>query len=210
MREHIIAEDYRCRVPVPVTHAIDNELQCDRIRHTLLLLSHTMKHTKDHNLKEHNLKEHHVCESADDAANDTETTEFKRNTRLLQALWREKQGLPIGSQPMRPGEGKPTRPLGSRIELETARESGANFLTDGVREAASNRIANPQPHQTLDEDRLYCDLLSSMPLCFNLFGELASDIALADKAVHSWWPGTPGTVTAVEFEWSPGRARPGE
>ena len=215
MREHIIAEDYRCGVPVPVTQAIDNELQCDRIRHTLLLLNHTMKHTKDHNLKEHNLKEHNlkahnVCESADVVANDTETTEFKRNTRLLQALWREKQALPIGSQPMRPREGKPTRPLGSRIELEAARASGANFLTDCVRDAVSNRIANPQPHQTLDEDRLYCDLLSSMPLCFNLFGELAADLSLADMAVHAWWPDTPGTVASVEFEWSPGRGLKGE
>lgn len=164
-----------------------------------------MKNTKDHNLKEH-----HVCESADDVTNDTETTEFKRNARLLQALWREKQGLPIGSQPMRPRDGKPVRPLGSRIELESARRSGANFLTDHIRHAVSNRIANPQPHQTLDEDRLYCDLLSSMPLCFNLFGELTADLSLADKAVHTWWPDTPGRVVSVEFEWSPGRRRQGE
>lgn len=49
-----------------------------------------------------------------------------------------------------------------------------------------------------------------MPLCFNLFGELAADLALADKAVHTWRPDTPGTVAAVEFEWSPGRSLTGE
>jgi hypothetical protein len=128
------------------------------------------------------------------------TTDFKRTARLLQSLWREKQGLPIGSQPMVSRDGKPVRPLGSRIDLKTARETGANFLSEGVRSAVTKRLDNPQPHQTIDADRLYCDLLSSMPMCFNLFGELAGDIPLADKAVHSWWPDIPGTVIDVIFE----------
>jgi hypothetical protein len=156
------------------------------------------------------LKEHHAYENVDRVSNDPETTDFKRTARLLQSLWREKHGFPIGTQPMQSRDGKPTRPLGSRIDLVTARETGANFLTDRVRGAVKERLANPQPHQMLDEDRLYCDLLSSMPLCFNLFGELAADLALADKAVHTWWPDTPGTVTAVGFEWSPGRSLKGE
>lgn len=156
------------------------------------------------------LKAHHVYETVDRVSNDPEATDFKRTARLLQSLWREKHGLPIGTQPMRSRGGKPTRPLGSRIELETARETGANFLTDGVRRVVKERLANPQSHQTLDEDRLYCDLLSSMPMCFNLFGELAADLARADKAVHTWWPDTPGKVSAVEFEWSPGRGLKGE
>ena len=61
-----------------------------------------------------------------------------------------------------------------------------------------------------DEDRLICDLLSSMPMCFNLFGELACDLELADRAVHKWWPDVPGRVRDVRFEWSPGRGLPGE
>jgi hypothetical protein len=61
----------------------------------------------------------------------------------------------------------------------------------------------------LDEDRLYCDLLSSMPMCFNLFGVLQADSTTADRAVHAWWPEVPGRVTAVFFEWSPGRRLPG-
>jgi hypothetical protein len=75
---------------------------------------------------------------------------------------------------------------------------------------ARRRLANPQPHQTLDDDRLYCDLLSSMPMCFNLFGALQSDLALADDAVHSWWPAVPGRVRNVLLEWSPGRLLPGQ
>ena len=156
------------------------------------------------------LRNHHCWENVDRVSGDPETTKFKRTARLLQALWRESKGLPIGSQPMKPTKDRPGRPLGSRIDLQAARESGANFLTDNVRYAAEHRLAHPQPHQTLDVDRLYCDLLSSMPMCFNLFGELWADLALADKAVHTWWPDTPGTVSAVEFEWSPGRSRKGE
>lgn len=156
------------------------------------------------------LKNHHCWENVDRVSGDPETTKFKRTARLLQSFWRESEGLPIGSQPMKPTKDRPGRPLGSRIDLPVARESGANFLTDNVRYAAEHRLAHPQPHQTLDVDRLYCDLLSSMPMCFNLFGELWADLALADKAVHTWWPDTPGRVSAVEFEWSPGRSRKGE
>ena len=156
------------------------------------------------------LQKHHCLEKVDRVSGDPETTDFKRTARLLQSLWREDEGLPIGSQPMRSRDGKPTRPLGSRIDLESARKTGVNFLSEGVRSAVRKRLDNPQPHQTLDEDRLFCDLLSSMPMCFNLFGELASDMTLADKAVHVWWPEAPGTVTSVEFEWSPGRSLKGE
>lgn len=57
----------------------------------------------------------------------------------------------------------------------------------------------------LDVNRLHCDLLSSMPMCFNLFGHFHSDLDLADRAAHSWWPDIPGKLSAVRFEWSPGR-----
>lgn len=62
----------------------------------------------------------------------------------------------------------------------------------------------------LNKDRLYSDLLSSMPMCFNLFGSFHSDLKAADYAVHRWWPDVPGRVCAVRFEWSPGRRLPGE
>jgi hypothetical protein len=111
---------------------------------------------------------------------------------------------------MRPKAGQSSRCLGSRIALDKARESGANFLDDSARSAVRHRIAHPEPHQMLDEDRLFCDLLSSMPMCFNLFGSLHDDLEAADHAVHRWWPDAPGKVSAVRFEWSPGRRLPGE
>jgi hypothetical protein len=156
------------------------------------------------------LKEHYCWENVDRVTRDHETTDFKRSARLLQSLWREARNLPIGSEPPRPKENRAQRPLGSRIDLRHAQETGANFLSSNVGRAVEHRLAHAQIHQTLDTVRLYCDLLSSMPMCFNLFGELAADLARADKAVHTWWPDAPGAVTAVEFEWSPGRSLKGE
>jgi hypothetical protein len=159
---------------------------------------------------DHELIAHHCLEAVDKVPGDPETTAFKRRARLHQSLWREARGLEIGSQPMCPQPGQPARPLGSRIALHVARQSEANFLYEEARRAARDRLASLQPHQTLDEDRLYCDLLSSMPMCFNLLGVLQADMAMADRAVHAWWPDVPGKVCAVRFEWSPGRRLPGQ
>ena len=151
------------------------------------------------------LRAHDCLEAVDKVPGDPDTTAFKRRARLHQALWRESRGLEIGSQPMRPEPSKASKPLGSRIDLKVARETGANFLSETVHKAVRHRLENPQAHQMLDEDRLYCDLLSSMPMCFNLFAVLRADPVAADRAVHTWWPDVPGRVSAVLFEWSPGR-----
>jgi len=148
-------------------------------------------------------------EPVDHVKDDPETTAFKRRSRLHQSQWRERQGYAPGTHPARPKEGETGRLIGSRIAIDMARESGANFISDAARKAADHRVANPEPHQTLDEDRLYGDLLSSMPMCFNLFGPLHADLGLADKAVKAWWPDAPGKVSAVRFEWSPGRSLAG-
>jgi hypothetical protein len=88
----------------------------------------------------------------------------------------------------------------------------SNFLTDAAVQAVHWRLDHPEPYQTINVDRLYGNLLSSMPLCFNLFGLLFSeaDLEPATAAVHLWWPDAPGLVNAVRFEWSPGRRQPGK
>jgi len=95
------------------------------------------------------------------------------------------------------------------LEIDFAFKTGANFLTDGARDAVQHRIAHPEPKQTLDVDRLYADLLSSMPMCFNLFGPLWENRGLAAEAIRTWWPGAPGRLSEIRFEWSPGRQIPG-
>lgn len=152
---------------------------------------------------------HHVLESVDRVSGDRETTAFKQRARLHQALWRKARGLPEGTEPTRPRPGARSRPIGSRLEINFAFQTGANFLTDGARAAAQHRIAHPEPKQTLNPDRLYADLLSSMPMCFNLFGPLWEDSAFAGEAIRRWWPDAPARLSAIRFEWSPGRQIPG-
>jgi len=49
------------------------------------------------------------------------------------------------------------------------------------------------------------DLLSSQPLCFNLFGPLAEDLELTTAALRLMWPHLITRVTDIRFEWSRGR-----
>jgi hypothetical protein len=151
--------------------------------------------------------EHAHCWEADDQVpRRPAMTEFRQRLRFHQAQWREAQGHPIGSQPIKPrGDGKPVRPVGSRLPLDYARETGANFLTAGAHEAAKARTSVSEPHQSFDHQRLWADLLWSPTMAFNLFGELAADLELGDRAVHTWWPDAPGTVSDVRFTHSPGR-----
>jgi hypothetical protein len=135
-------------------------------------------------------------------------TAYRRRLRLHQARWREANGHPIGSQPIVPREGKASRPVGSRLPLDYARETGANFVLAGALAAATARTSRIEPHQTIDHQRLWADLLWSPTMAFNLFGDLASDLDLADRAVHAWWPDAPGTVSEVRFAHSPGRLDP--
>jgi hypothetical protein len=136
-------------------------------------------------------------------------TDFRRRLRYHQAQWREAEGHPIGSQPIAPGPGAgPARLVGSRLRFAYARETGANFITAAALDAARARTSVTEPHQSFDHQRLWADLLSSAALAFNLFGDLARDLGLADRAAHAWWPDAPGTVSDVRFAYSPGRFDP--
>lgn len=136
------------------------------------------------------LARHYVCVASDDA--------FQQRARLLQALWREARGLPIGEQ-----RGVP---LGSRIAPAFARTTGAAFLTPTIREVVAHALSEGRdPGQLVDVDRLYANLLSSQPLCFNLFAEASRDLALATRAFRTLAPTRIERVLAVEFERSPGR-----
>ncbi|WBY01536.1 hypothetical protein PE066_19050 [Ramlibacter tataouinensis] len=136
-------------------------------------------------------------------------TQFKRRARLQQTQWRIKQQPTIteGTHPIF-SNSKPTRPLGSRLCWQGAKDNGHNFLFPEIADIARERVRkeNKGPGEMLNQHRLFADLLSSMPMCFNLFGPLKKDPkGLATRAVKRWWPHVPGTVTDVCFEYSPGR-----
>ena len=168
----------------------------------------TSQITRNNSPSIEDLRPHHCLERVDIVPDDAATTAFKQTARLHQARWRERHGLEEGTQPMRPKAGQQPRPLGSRIELLSARRTGANFLNDKVRQVVEWRIAHPEAHEMINVDRLFCDLLSSMPMCFNLFGELHGKPEEATHAIRTLFPDTPGRVSEVRFEWSPGRRDP--
>ena len=150
----------------------------------------------------------HCWEADDRVPGRPEMTDFRRRLRYHQARWREANGHPIGTQPIVPRQGQKSRPVGSRIPLQYARETGATFITPGALTAATKRTSFVEPHQSFDHQRLWADLLWSPALAFNLFGDLAADHELADRAVHAWWPDAPGAVSDVRFAHSPGRFDP--
>jgi hypothetical protein len=119
-------------------------------------------------------------------------TELRRRLRLQQSRWREAHGHPAGTQPIVPKPGRPARPVGSRLPLDYARETGANFVTDAARAAARERLARVEPNQSIDHQRIWADLLWSPALAFNVFSDDAAQRALAPD------------VEAVRFAYSPG------
>jgi hypothetical protein len=160
-------------------------------------------------LSRQELEAAHCWEADDRVPRRPAMTEFRRRLRYHQAQWRAANRHPIGSQPIAPPpDGGPARLVGSRLPLAYAKETGASFLTAGALEAARARTSTTEPHQSFDHQRLWADLLWSPAMAFNLFGDLADDLQLADRAVHTWWPDAPGTVCEVRFAHSPGRFDP--
>src|SRR5262249_47199442 len=88
--------------------------------------------------------------------------------------------------------------------LAYAKDTGANFLTPAAVEAVRARMSVVEPNQSIDHQRVWADLLWSPSMAFNLFGDLAVDRARAGRALRTWWPDTPGSVSDVRFLHSPG------
>jgi len=90
--------------------------------------------------------------------------------RLLQSWYREEI---LHARPgVHTSRGPPDRPCGSLLHLdEVTARPGLNFLDPKVATYATSRTAEVQSHNgTLEEGRLRHNMLSSMPLCLNLFG----------------------------------------
>jgi hypothetical protein len=131
-------------------------------------------------------------------------TRFRSAARLLQALWREERKLPIGRYCNEDGE---FRKLGSRIALK-AGNAGGNFLSPEIFQIARREVAYREIGAMIDPERLACNLLSSMPLVFNLFALWQHSLYRAQGYLMELLPGFVGTPTELLFEHSPGRGNP--
>jgi len=143
------------------------------------------------------LRRHRVLETYD--------SRFRSCARLLQALWRAEQEIPIGTHAAADGT---SRKMGSRIS-DTAGAQGRNFMTPEIARLAWREHAYREPGAMIDEQRLWTNMLSSHPLTYNVLGPLRLDLSLATKVLGAMCPDLiDARVTGVAFEHSPGRRDP--
>jgi hypothetical protein len=108
-------------------------------------------------------------------------------------------GVPCGTGP-RPGS--PKRYGNMLTSADAAR--GLNFLSPEIHAVALARLA--ERRGTVEPFRLLHNLLSSMPMCFNLFGPLVADRELATRCLRSLLGGEVAEVTDVRLEYAPAPA----
>ncbi len=124
---------------------------------------------------------------------------WQRKARRLQSEWRERHGL-------RPGLHR-GRPLASRLLLEDgAPPSLSGYMSAAAKRQVLRAVEDAQVTQALlSRPRLWVDLLSSQPLCFNAFGEMEEDHDLALEVIRRVCPQPVSAVHRICFEYSPGR-----
>jgi hypothetical protein len=142
------------------------------------------------------LKKHHVHEPLD--------PRFRSAARLLQALWRKNRDLPIGSYVNEDGK---RRKLGSRIS-RAAGKAGGNFLTPEIARTARRETAYREIGALIDQERLATNLLSSMPLTFNLLAPWMQALERASGYLIELLPAFTRSARQLLFEHSPGRGNP--
>ena len=121
---------------------------------------------------------------------------FAKRMRLHQSWYRHAVlGVPCGTGPTR----KSMSHYGNMLRPEHGRE-GLNFLTSGIHEVVMRRVA--QGTDRVEPFRLLHNMLSSQPMCFNLFGPLVLDLDLA-RCLMVPLLGELAAVDEVRIEYSP-------
>jgi hypothetical protein len=100
---------------------------------------------------------------------------------------------------------KPTSiKLGSRLHFKAAR-SGLNFVAPEIHQLVRRELILREEGAMIDVERLFANALSSMPLCFNLFGPMALNLEMATAVWRRLLPSFVHSVESIGFEHSPGR-----
>lgn len=126
---------------------------------------------------------------------------FTKRMRFHQSWYRvNKLKVPYGIGPKQ----KSKTYYGNMLTLADG-ERGLNFLSGHTFEIAKRRLAVSKG--TIDRFRLCCNMLSSQPMCFNLFAPLVDDLELAARLMGVLLPDEIGPVNKVELEYAPEPAR---
>lgn len=123
---------------------------------------------------------------------------FKRRMRLHQCWWR------TFVLQEAPGPHPSNKQRTACNTIKGGRENYKNFLTPDVILAVETTLRERSSGDPgmIKEDRLFGNLLSSQPLCFNFFGFLKSKPDLCFRVLHSFFP----NITEFEdvlFEYAP-------
>jgi len=124
--------------------------------------------------------------------------------RLLQGWWRE---VELGLAPGRDQDGSLRNNM---LPAEAvARDRSLNFLSPEAASYAEKRAPVVLGEAgALDEDRLWRNLLSSMPLCFNLFGRLRADPECGARVLARATGLDVAKIEELEVEWTPAGGHP--
>lgn len=130
-------------------------------------------------------------------------SKFVADCRQLQSMYRVEVNEAIS--PYKGRDGK-THYYGNYIS--GGEKSGKNFLTGYAFRYAQERVASRKKYETIEEDRLFNNLLSSQPMAFNLFCPLREMLEkspeAATAAIKAALPMYPiHSVTDVDLEFIP-------
>lgn len=118
---------------------------------------------------------------------------FTARMRLHQSWWREHVlDVPYGHGPHLSS----TTRYGNYLD-DDGTEQLRNFLTDDI-----CRVYLEREGPGVEPSRARRNLLSSQPMCFNLFGQLAAHLDLATRILQRLLPDV-ARVTDVRLEWAP-------
>jgi hypothetical protein len=125
-------------------------------------------------------------------------TGLKRRIRIHQGWWR------MNVLNEEPGEHPKDKENNVCNTIFDGKINKKNFLTPNSIKAVDTTVAEREEQDPglMEQDRLYNNLLSSQPLCFNFFGELMADKDFGLKVLQNWWPDLT-KLTKVVFEYAP-------
>jgi hypothetical protein len=126
-----------------------------------------------------------------------ESTQKKR-ARIHQGWWRMNVlNEPPGRHPKKDDENVCNTILNGE-------QTKKNFLTENSSKAVCQTLQERKMDGAglMEQDRLYNNLLSSQPLCFNFFGELMVNTIFGLKVLQIWWPDLT-ELKRVIFEFAP-------
>ncbi|MXY78759.1 MAG: hypothetical protein F4Y94_03485 [Chloroflexi bacterium] len=119
--------------------------------------------------------------------------DWRARYRLLQSWYRERI---LQAPPGQATHGRRVDPVGSTLDRDWSNANPrANFLSQAIADYAAERLPR--------DDRVRRNLLSSQPLCFNLFGFLRGREHVAAAALSDVLDIPIAAVTLIRVEWKP-------